>query len=184
MSATYEPGTVAVATIAGVPAVPVFRTDDSARPWVTAACEHRRADEVTDVRPLVVLDPEDRADAKRIVTRLVSETRLVLPGAASEWDAGVQAALRALVTPPKPYREHSKALPPWPEVGECHSGHVEGHECPQCAWEHEHDWVAWTHPDAIEYGVPIRCSKCGGRKCDRDDCAEQRHTHTHAGGAS
>ena len=53
---TYEPGTVAAATVMGVEGVRVFRTDDPARPWITALCEHRHGAEVTDVRPLVVLD--------------------------------------------------------------------------------------------------------------------------------
>lgn len=53
-------------------------------------------------RPLVVLDPEDRAAARRLVGLLVTETRLAMPGTSSEWDDGVQAALREFANPKPP----------------------------------------------------------------------------------
>jgi hypothetical protein len=63
---TYEPGTVAIATVQGVPNVKVVRVEGSLvnAPWVTTeklpGCGswHYESD-VTDVRPLVVLDLDD-----------------------------------------------------------------------------------------------------------------------------
>lgn len=142
-------------------------------------------------RRVIVIDPEDRAVAERLnaeqdkayTAHGRQESVIVRP-----MDVDVmQDALRALAEPPtptKPYREHSLSAEPWPQIPECHSRHVGGHECPQCAWEHEHDWVAWTCPGlgrAFSGQTPIRCSKCGGRKCDLDLCPQQRHTHTHDG---
>lgn len=85
----------------------------------------------------------------------------------------------------KPYRERSGNLSaPWPIVPECHSGNDDTHECPQCSWDHEHDWVMWVDPGGPSWppnAKPIRCSKCGGRKCDLKACDKQRHTHDHQG---
>ena len=66
---TYEPGTVAVATVRGVPNVRVFHWDRSVSKWLSATpvdgtCIHSIG-HVTDVRPLVVLDLEDSAEAVR-----------------------------------------------------------------------------------------------------------------------
>ena len=58
----YEPGTVATATVRGVPNVRIVRGDGH---WAVAAniddsfIDRHSAGLVTDVRPLVVLDPED-----------------------------------------------------------------------------------------------------------------------------
>ena len=76
---TYEPGTVAVATVRGVPNVRVMRTtgkggaDDC---WLTA--EHvqgwrfHMASDVTDIRPLVVLDLDGVPFADRLADTLRS----------------------------------------------------------------------------------------------------------------
>jgi hypothetical protein len=62
---TYEPGTVAVATVRGVPNVRVFRGEGF---WRTAVecggnvTHHDFNDGVTDVRPLVVLDLDAALD--------------------------------------------------------------------------------------------------------------------------
>ena len=65
---TYEPGTVAVATVRGVPNVRVFRRhnpETGVRDWaynpepergLPYSCDSDASDVVTDVRPLVVLD--------------------------------------------------------------------------------------------------------------------------------
>ena len=68
-------------------------------------------------------------------------------------------------------RETWKGLrAPWPIVNECHSWHRDGHSCPQCDGSHVHRWVAWD-------GLPgaVRCRRCGGRKCDMDECRLIRH---------
>ena len=64
----YKPGTVAVATVRGVPDVQVIRTvdhPDGGKGWVSATSvgsHYTHTDmQVIDVRPLVVLDPEDAA---------------------------------------------------------------------------------------------------------------------------
>lgn len=57
MTATYEPGQVAVATIRGVPNVRIFRSGSGwqgPENWIGDS-------RVTDIRPLVVLDLEDPA---------------------------------------------------------------------------------------------------------------------------
>lgn len=68
---------------------------------------------------------------------------------------------------------------PWPVVGECY-GDVShpGKVCPQCDGSHEHRWLAWPEaPQSIKagYGVPVRCTVCGGRKCDDALCMNRRH---------
>lgn len=101
----YEPGTVAVATVRGVPNVRVFRYSEvswvSSEPVKHTLVHHEVEGHVTDVRPLVVLDPEDREQ----VERLASACR-----AAFGWRTGAdendvtqtQVALRSLTRPPKP----------------------------------------------------------------------------------
>lgn len=82
---------------------------------------------------------------------------------------------------------------PWPIVGECH-GHLirltdtpwltpeDRVKCLQCDGGHAHEWKPW--PDAPRWvtssnGTPIRCRKCGARKCDHGECSQRRHGHTH-----
>lgn len=138
---------------------------------------------LTGVRRLAVIDPEDPVQVERLLRdywgRVTSDYVLSVE---QKRDA-MQAALRefAYPAPPKPYREHRGMTAPWPVVDECQASHREDHECPQCAWQHEHDWVAWPNQADLN-GIPIRCSKCGGRKCDHDECALRRHTHTHDAG--
>ena len=72
---TFEPGTVAVATVRGVPNVRVFRRhspETGVRDWaynpepergLPYSCDSDAADVVTDVRPLVVLDHSHIGDA-------------------------------------------------------------------------------------------------------------------------
>src|SRR5690242_11464096 len=67
----FKPGTVAKATVRGVPDVTVFRRyspDAGVRDWaynpdpehgLNYSCDSDVANVVTDVRPLVVLDPEN-----------------------------------------------------------------------------------------------------------------------------
>lgn len=141
---------------------------------------------IEGARRLVVIDPESDEDAERL-GELVGKWADRVPysdmredGDLTHLDA-MQAALREFANPapPKPYREVSACGAPWPVLNECHSIRLGGHECPQCAWEHEHDWVAWTSDQTRlargDTSVAIRCTKCGGRKCDRDSCGLQRH---------
>jgi hypothetical protein len=74
---TYEPGTVAVATVCGVPNVRVMRIAPTAGTvWVST---HRAADgairhfegDVTEVRPIVVLDLDDPAAMVRMLRTAV-----------------------------------------------------------------------------------------------------------------
>jgi len=96
---TYEPGTVAVATVRGVPNVRIWRTPFSN--WVserrvgddTAHVDHR----VTDVRPLVVLDPDDMDTLDRLVT-LFHES---WSGCEGSRGIGLAGALRNLEKPPR-----------------------------------------------------------------------------------
>lgn len=97
MSATYEPGTVAVATVRGVSGVRVVRGDGH---WAVAAdtddyiMDYRGL--VTDVRPLVVLDPEDREQVERFCVALDRHS-----GFENRWHE-VRSALIELTRPPKP----------------------------------------------------------------------------------
>lgn len=204
MTDDWKPGTIAlieagchanrkVAIRTGTPVNMgwTFSSDDKATPtWVSD-----KHGTISVVRPLVVVDTEDRDQVERLRV-LASEWADRVPysdmreeGDLTHLDA-MQTALREFALresadlPDKVYREHKTGITPWPVVGECFSSRVDGHECPQCAWVHEHDWVAWTSSTKGSawppFGTPIRCTKCGGRKCDREDCAEQRHGHTHA----
>lgn len=143
---------------------------------------HRNGDcDEQGCRRVVVIDPEDPKQIQQILDKLRT---FGYPGDATVTDRW-QMALREIANP-KPYREYAGPARPWPLVAECHSRHVDGHECPQCAWKHEHDWVAWIEPRGPEWppgSVPVRCSKCGGRKCDQDLCPKQRHDgHSHQDG--
>ena len=70
MSTTYEPGTVAVATVRGVPNVRVFRLpkvhDFHVYRWQSAVpigeSVSWKDEDVTDVRPLVALDLDDPSE--------------------------------------------------------------------------------------------------------------------------
>lgn len=136
-------------------------------------------------RDLVVIDADDRASVERFRdmydAAYVEQTGIKLEARQrGERGNALQAALREYANPtpadPPIYREDNTGNRPWPAVDECHSSNIPDHECPQCAWTHIHTWVAWTYPGpGLEPGVPIRCTKCGGRKCDQETCALQRH---------
>lgn len=78
------------------------------------------------------------------------------------------------------------ASAPWPIVGECFSSHRPDHSCPQCDGSHDHQWVAWHDAPQVSRGtsvtgghsgpgLPVRCTVCGGRKCDMSACMLRRH---------
>ena len=74
---------------------------------------------------------------------------------------------------------------PWPIVGECHKDYIPDHSCEQCQPTHVHVWKAWAErPDWHwgPYGVPVRCTVCGARKCDVANCDSRRHDHIHTHG--
>lgn len=133
-----------------------------------------------NVRPLIVIDPED-------TKQVVALRNAMYTAREKEGSTGLgsptatRAALREFANPtlPKPYTTHTGPVAPWPVVNECHGSQLPHHECPQCAWVHQHVWVAWPS-SGDPSGVPVRCSKCGGRKCDREMCGLQRH-HDHRG---
>lgn len=101
---TYELGTVAVATVRGVPNVRVIRR---ATGWASAVeidgrrmFHPDRIAAVTDIRPLVVLDPEDTERVQRLV-RAFWDAQRVDDGDGSDL-AYMAEALRSLNHPPKP----------------------------------------------------------------------------------
>lgn len=103
----YKPGTVAVATVRGVPNVRVMRRElsDSPYEWQSARsiaamfAHHDR--EVTDVRPLVVLDLDDPA-------KYVRALHATFPEASADWDDDdarnlkIADQIEAQTRPPKP----------------------------------------------------------------------------------
>jgi len=100
----YEPGTVAVATVRGVEGVRIFLADPrSADEWTSAGLVdgtlwHKDKD-VTDVRPLVVLDPDDvAADGFSTVASLVTNLRRPPSGANFSWLAD---QIEAQTKPPR-----------------------------------------------------------------------------------
>ena len=101
---TYEPGTVAVATVRDVKGVRIFLADPrSADEWTSAGLVdgtlwHKDKD-VTDVRPLVVLDPDDvAADGFSTVASLVTNLRRPPSGANFSWLAD---QIEAQTKPPR-----------------------------------------------------------------------------------
>lgn len=102
----YEPGTVALATVRGVPGVRVLRAGGpgvsgrkQAPFWLSAefvAGWRTHSDYlVTDVRPLVVIDPEECGQVERVWLALRD-------GKALQSRDNLTAALRSLIAPPKP----------------------------------------------------------------------------------
>lgn len=77
----YEPGTVAVATVRGVPNVRVIR-DDRKDAWLSGATidgfQFHVRTQVTDVRPLVVLDVGDSEFAAKMMieTLCIAQARI------------------------------------------------------------------------------------------------------------
>lgn len=97
---TYEPGTVAVATVRGVPNVRIFRYSEAS--WVSSEpVMHTRVhhvEHVTDVRPLVVLD-FDAAELSPTVA--VREIREVLARDSLGWPK-IADQIEQQTRPPKP----------------------------------------------------------------------------------
>ena len=91
----YEPGTVAVATVRGKKGVRVFRTA-SARNDAYSVWRHPVVDghhssypcDVTDIRPLVVLDPDEDLAVWRTAEGLVPSLRRYAKGLGSGHPAG------------------------------------------------------------------------------------------------
>ena len=97
----YKPGDVCVATVRGVPNVRVMRVTDPFHSWrAEKPCLGAQAasdDEVTDVRPLVVLDPE-RAPYP-LVGSLREQVEGELTPHTSRW---LLEQIEAQTRPPKP----------------------------------------------------------------------------------
>lgn len=64
-------------------------------------CIHGPCDNVTDVRPLVVLDAEDREQVEDVFRLMLRTLPKIAPTHRDYADA-LQAALRSLIEPPKP----------------------------------------------------------------------------------
>jgi hypothetical protein len=89
MSREWKPGDVAM-----VPGVGrAMRTRDGG--WVTRSTSTNVTNNFMNVRPLVVIDPEDREQVERLTEALDWATHPF------NWDA-MQAALRSLIAPEKP----------------------------------------------------------------------------------
>ena len=115
MSTTYEPGTVAVATVRGVPNVRVMLLGASDYPekWASGTPVHdarlHEERDVTDVRPLVVLDLVDVAPAS-FTPPSAAEASLWLRRLADKWGGSCAAdvaraiadQIEAQTKPPKP----------------------------------------------------------------------------------
>ena len=103
MSAAYEPGTVAVATIRGMPNVRVMRVagELSSAEWASAVGTPHRLHEdwsVTDIHPLVVLDlPERVVPALVEYLRGVGDQKI-----AGDWLDLIADQIEAQTKPPKP----------------------------------------------------------------------------------
>lgn len=94
----FKPGTVAVATVCGVPNLRVFRYDHGfeLRWQTTGFTTHNDAD-VTDVRPLVVLDLAEQPFPASGVDKFIENLRS--GSIAREW---VADQIEAQTKPPKP----------------------------------------------------------------------------------
>jgi hypothetical protein len=108
MSAKHEPGTVATATVHGIEDVRIFRASASAKNdtgfWVAnrpSPLTVPKDEEVTDVRPLVVLDPEDRSSAARLLQAYGDQYTTWTPDLDGPNVDRLQDALRSLTKPPR-----------------------------------------------------------------------------------
>lgn len=103
----YEPGTVAVATVRGVPGVRVFRTGGALsvdrNMWASAKPVDHRSwhpnENVTDVRPLVTLDLSLGAVRPEQVAGYAVE---VLRTPRHQWADHIADQIEAQTRPPKP----------------------------------------------------------------------------------
>ena len=99
---TYEPGTVAVATVRGVPNVRLMSVGAGGE-WLSGENaagwhEHGRRD-VTDVRPLVVLDI---TDPRRVIADLTAAIEATGNGTVSRNLRVLRDQIEAQTKPPKP----------------------------------------------------------------------------------
>ena len=104
----YKPGTVAVATVRGIEGTRIFRTGWPARgKWIVAETSLPKTlwldpSDVTDVRPLVVLDPENPS-----LRYFVQSWKSVAPQEESGTETTVRAAryiadqIEAQIKPPR-----------------------------------------------------------------------------------
>lgn len=116
MSREWKPGDMALVDCVGEDRLCSWATEchKDVHPrephWHVARSHTYIDDDGRATRPLVVIDPEDREQVERLVAPLrergASVGRIPAPDGRIDWDAelvaGVQAALRSLVTPPKP----------------------------------------------------------------------------------
>lgn len=149
---TYEPGTVAVATVRGVPNVRVFRIRDHHEivRWVTADnlngwLGHHDSD-VTDVRPLVVLDLDSNVNAERVWLFIEEIKGWIRSGAVENQTGGtaeldaITDAIRAALPPPRI---------PEPGWGEQVIAHIAGFEANRERWVAVKDGPCqWWHSES------------------------------------
>lgn len=91
----WQPGDVAVATLHDGTTSRAIRRNDGT--WRAAdSCINNPPH---NFRPLVVIDPEDREQVERLVTLVRDQIRF---GVVEEYEDRLQAALRSLITPPRP----------------------------------------------------------------------------------
>jgi hypothetical protein len=93
----WQPGDVAVATFDHGGSGFVFRVVGATTSWCDMAGVSVPADQITDARPLVVIDPEDREQVERLSDALAEQR-----AAEAVAHSGVADALRSLTRPPKP----------------------------------------------------------------------------------
>lgn len=110
VTAEWKPGDLAIATVRGEPGVRIMRTGDPLRPlWHSAVAggsgveslQWHGAENVTNLRRLIVIDPEDREQVEGLVEAFRSQPAWYSATKRQVVD-DMQAALRSLVAPPKP----------------------------------------------------------------------------------
>ena len=121
MAEQYAPGTVAMSKYGHV-----FKTESG---WVFDDHDGPASGCPQDLRPLLVIDPEDREEVARLAANL--DNRIV-----DDTDM-LQAALRSLLTPPKP------------AVPECPEGCVTVVDAIECVWS-VRDGGYWETANSIK----------------------------------
>lgn len=157
MAAEYEPGTVAVATVCGVPNVRVMRVESNYAPtieWASAQGEKHRMHEpreVTDVRPLVVLDLVNAEQTIKTLRIKANDCGIYQAGVLSELADQIEAQT-------KPKRIPEPGL--WGVVEAAANGGAERGQfvhTPKfwyCAeFDHARGWDALIDPTLIREGV-------------------------------
>ena len=139
----YAPGTVAVATVRGVEGVLIVRTarrDEFA--WYDTTERHRwlKEDDLTDVRPLVVLDPlawwPNETDRRRVISNL------------REWGAlFIADAIEAQTRPPKPAEPQGLGA----VVEDAEGSRWVRCDADETPWYRvdSDDWYSWRNLDAV-----------------------------------